>query len=162
MRQSGQLILVQSIQCVNRCCTNTTKSRDTYVSVRSCCRGLFQAFAKVQSVSFSLGYSLHIACFSSSLCLSRHGPFIGRSAQPLHRSNGFIQLLHPSWCSQSILTIVCFCLLFCTSDVGRCPILLLWSVGSLVNGRPILQTCNVVVVLERRLASFQQLRSSSL
>ena len=162
MRQSGQLILVQSIECVNCWCTNTSKSRDTCVSVKSCCRGLFEAFAKVQSVSFSLVYSLHIAYFSSSLCLSRHGPFIGRSAQLFHRSNEFIQLLHPSRCSQSILTIVCFCLLFCTSDVGRCPILLQWSVGSLGNGKQILQTCNVVVVLEQRLTSFQQLRSSSL
>ena len=62
----------------------------------------------------SLGYSLHIACFSSS----RHGPFIVGSGQLFHRSNDFIQLLHQSLRSQTILTRVCFCLLFCTSDVG--------------------------------------------
>ena len=30
----------------------------------------------------SLGYSMHTACFSSSLFFSRHGPFIVRGAQP--------------------------------------------------------------------------------
>ena len=39
--------------------------------------------------------------------------------------------------------------------------ILKWTVGSMVRRRPILQTCNVVVVLKQRLASFQQLRSSS-
>ena len=41
-----------------------------------------------------LVYSFHIACFSSSL--SRHGPFVVRSAQLFHRSDGVIPLSHPS------------------------------------------------------------------
>ena len=47
-------------------------------------------------------------------------------------------------------------------QLGSTPITLLWSVGSMVSRIPILQTCNVVVVLNQRLASFQHLRSSSL
>ena len=41
-------------------------------------------------------------------------------------------------------------------------LILLWSAGSMVSGIPILQTCDVAVVLKRRLASFQHPRSSSL
>ena len=44
----------------------------------------------------------------------------------------------------------------------RCRTWLLWSVGFTVSRIPIPQTCNVVVVLKQRLASFQHLRSSSL
>ena len=45
---------------------------------------------------------------------ARHGPCIVRGAQLSHRSNGFTQLLHPSRCSQPVVTNC----LFCTSHVG--------------------------------------------
>ena len=85
-----------------------------------------------------LGYSFHTACFSSSL--SRHGP------------------LHPSRCSQQILTMVCIapptsarfnsCALFGTSCSG------VWDPRSVES---ILQTCSVVVVQKHRLALFRHL-----
>ena len=71
-------------------------------------------------------------CFAS--CNSSHDPFIVRSAQTRPPFTGFTQLAHPSRCPRSTLTTVCFC---------------------------ILQTCNVVVVLKQRLASFQHLCSFS-
>ena len=60
----------------------------------------------------SLGYSLRIACFSSSLSLQ--GPFIVKSAQLFDCSNGFSQLVHPSGCSKYSYDNC----LFCTSFVG--------------------------------------------
>ena len=84
------------------------------------CRGLFQEITKVRSEMFTR--VLVDVCFSSSsLFLSRHGPCVVRSAQLFHRPNCFIQHLHPSRCSQPILTIVCFFFLFCTSDVSSIP-----------------------------------------
>ena len=99
-----------------------------------------------------------LLCFS--LSLSHHGPFIVRSARLFHSSNGFIQLLHPSQCSQPVMTIV-----FCTSDVGSFQQLcdpwhiVWWCVGSMISRIPILQTCNVVVAQQQRLASFQHLHN---
>ena len=91
-------------------------------------------------------------CVASCHCC--HDPFIVRSAQTRPPFTGCTQLAHPSRCSRSTLETVCFCALV--------SVILLWSVGSIVSRIPILQTCNVVVVLKQRLASFQHLRSSSL
>ena len=97
-------------------------------------------------------------CFASCHCC--HDPFIVRSAQTRPPFTGFTQLAHPSRCSRSTLTTVCFCARVSgsaapTSIIGS-------SVVSMVSRRPILQTCNVVAVLKADTASFQHLRSSSL
>ena len=101
-----------------------------------------------------------------ALCLlcSSHGPFIARSAGHFPPCQGFTQLMHSSRCSQPLRATVCFC--FCSvlsllfhlrrrldSDSG------VWR--STVSRKPILQTCSVVVRMQR-LVSFQHLRSSSL
>ena len=112
-------------------------------------------------------------CFVSCNCC--HDPFIVRKAQTRAPFTGFTQLAHPSRCSRSTLTTVCFCAcastrvsVFTSGSQPRHQIhhrlvtfILLWSVGSMVSRIPILQTCNVVVVLKQRLASFLHLRSSS-
>ena len=88
--------------------TNTDKSQVTaricsfFCSVIVLSRAL-QVIAKVRSVSV---HSV-IRCTLLASLLSCHGPFFVRSAQLFHRSNGFLQLLHPSPCSQPILTLVC-------------------------------------------------------
>ena len=46
-------------------------------------------------------------CFASCHCC--HDPFIVRSAQTRPPFTGFTQLAHPSRCSRSTLTTVCFC-----------------------------------------------------
>ena len=46
-------------------------------------------------------------CFASCKCC--HDPFIVRSAQTRPPFTGFTQLAHPSRCSRSTLTTVCFC-----------------------------------------------------
>ena len=46
-------------------------------------------------------------CFASCNCC--HDPFIVRSAQTCPPFTGFTQLAHPSRCSRSALTTVCFC-----------------------------------------------------
>ena len=121
-------------------------------------------------------------CFASCNCC--HDPFIVRSAQTCPPFTGFTQLAHPSRCPRSTLTTVCFCAHVSVFTSGLClyrvsafisglqprhqihhrlvTINMLWSVGSMVSRIPILQTCNVVVVLKQRLASFQHLRRSSL
>ena len=71
-----------------------------------------QVIAKVRSANVhSLTRSALLA--SLLLPLSRHGPYIVRRAQLFHRRNGFIQLVHPSRCSQPILTEASLCL--CTA-----------------------------------------------
>ena len=119
-------------------------------------------------------------CVASCNCC--HDPFIVRSAQTCPPFAGVTQLAHPSRCSRSTLATVClsahaspwvsvFTSGFCSSISGLQPFtrsivasaafILLWSVGSMVSRIPILQTCNVVVVLKRRLERSQHLRSSS-
>ena len=44
---------------------------------------------------------------------------------------------------------------------NRSPIILQWSVGSMVSRKPILHICNAVVVLKQKLASFQHLHRLS-
>ena len=106
----------------------------------------------------SLGYSLHIAGLSSSLFFSHHGPLIVRSAQLFHRSNGFTQLctrlaVHNQF---SQLSVSVFCSAPPTlARFNRCPPSCS-GLGSMVSRIPILQTCNVVVVL-KAVASFQHL-----
>ena len=111
-------------------------------------------------------------CASCNCC---HDPLIVKSAQTRPPFTGFSQLAHPSRCSRSTLTAVCFC---ASVSPGLCvhigfatrhqihhrlvTFILQWSVGSTVSGILIPQTCNVVVVLKQRLAWFQHLRSSSL
>ena len=115
----------------------------------------------------------HCPCFVSCNCC--HDPFIVRSAQTCPPFTGFTQLAHPSRCSRSTLT-KCLFLSSCFS-LGLCVHIGLATryqihhrltslhrvegVGSLVSRIPILQTWNVVVVQEQRLASFQHLRRSS-
>ena len=115
-------------------------------------------------------------CFASCDCC--HDPFTVRSAQTCPPFTGFTQLAHPSRCSRSTLTTVCFCARVSVFTSGLrvhigslcsyrlqprhqihhwlVTFILQWSVGSMNN--TILQTCNVVVVLMQRLASFQHLR----
>ena len=56
---------------------------------------------------------LPLRCISPLLllcnCYCCHDPFIVRSAQTCPPSTGFTQLTHPSRCSRSTLTTVCFC-----------------------------------------------------
>ena len=66
--------------------------------------------ASVSSQKFALHFTiaLHLAtCFASCNCC--HDPFIVRSAQTRPPFTGFTQLAHPSRCSRSTLTTVCFC-----------------------------------------------------
>ena len=132
--------------------------------------------ASVSSQNFALHFAtaLHLALvfFSCNCC---HYPFIVRSAQTRPPFTGFTQLAHPSRCSRSTLTTVCFCArasprvsVFTSGLQSRHQIhhrlvtfILWWSVGSTVSRIPILQTCNVVVILKQKLASFQHLRSFS-
>ena len=118
---------------------------------------------------------LPLRCISPLLLLCKcyccHDPFIVRSAQTCPPSTGFTQLTHPSRCSRSTLTTVCFCAADSSRDHvwslcmcrGCNPLhLVKWSVGSMVKRIPILQTCNVVVILKQGLVSFRRLRNSSL
>ena len=52
---------------------------------------------------------LPLPCSCPLLCLLLHGPFIVRSAQTRPPFTGFTQLPHPSRCSRSTSTNVCFC-----------------------------------------------------
>ena len=132
-RQFCQPRLVQPIQCVNSVkCVSFNSSRASkrptalvyahsqvlrYVRIHRIRHRADVATSSNRKGAISqclLGYSLHIACFSLAVMVH---PSV-RSAQLFHRSNGSTQLLHPFRCSQAILTLVCFCFLFCTSDVG--------------------------------------------
>ena len=111
----------------------------------------------------------HLAFALLCNCYCCHDPFIVRSTRTCPPFTGFTQLAHPSRCSRSTLTTVCFCAFDSSRDhvwslcmCWCCPSILWWSVGSMVSKTPILQTCNVVVILKQRLASFQHLRSSLL
>ena len=73
-------------------------------------------------------------CFASYNCC--HDPFIVREAQTCPPFTGFTQQAHPSRCSRSTLTTVCFCArasLVITSGLRVCagaavPVILQWSV----------------------------------
>ena len=116
----------------------------------------------------SLGYSLHIACFSSSSLslsspsspsFSRHGPSIREKCSTLPPSQWFHSVLHPSRRSQQIPTMVCF-FLFCTAGAGStCSGVV---VVCMVKRIPILQICHAVAVLKQRLVSFQHVHNFSL
>ena len=157
--------------------------------------GLYKLSPSLASVSvqkFSrciLPLLLPSPCFASCNCC--HDPFIVRSAQPCPPFTGFTQLAHPSRCSRSTLTTVCFCALVSVITSGLCvdmgslcscrvsvfisglqlhhqihhrlvTFILLCGVGSMVSRIPILQTCKVVVGLKQRLASLQHLHKFSL
>ena len=141
---------------------------------------------------YSTNLPLHCTfCLCCSSCNCCHDPFIVRSTRTCPPFTGFTQFARPSRCSRSTLTTVCVCALLFSRDhvmvsvfrSGLCvPIGSLCSrrvsspvrsitgsspsscsgVGSMVSRIPILQICNVVVVLKQILASFQHLRSSSL
>ena len=89
---------------------------------------------------------------------SHHGPLIVRSAQLFHRSNGFTQLctrlaVHNQF---SQLSVSVFCSAPPTlARFNTCPSSCS-GLGSMVSRIPILQICNVVVVLIA-VASFQHL-----
>ena len=53
--------------------------------------------------------SLRCTCPCFASCDCRHDSFIVRSAQTRPPFTGFTQLAHPSRCSRSTLTTVCFC-----------------------------------------------------
>ena len=80
------------------------------------------------------------------------------SAQTCPPFTGFIQFEHPSRCSRSTLTTVCFCAPVSVFIKTRLHGV---ACGSKARRKTILQTCHVVVILKQRLASFQHLRSSS-
>ena len=123
---------------------------------------------------FALHFAIALHLTLAELCNCCRDPFIVRNAQSCPSFIGFTQPAHPSRCSRSTSTTVCFCalllLLVLFSPRGSVFVhfgslffgVLLWSVGSMFSRLPILQTCNVVVVLKQRLASFQHLRSSLL
>ena len=113
-------------------------------------------------------------CFASCSCFCCHDPFIVRSAQTRPPSTGFTQLAHPSRCSRSTLTIVWFCSLIFSPGLhfsgsgasspdpssARHLVVECGNHGQ-KNTNPANLQC-VVVILKQRLASFQQLCSSSL
>ena len=97
---------VQSVEATNCSRVRTQPSPEIRAHPSdppSRCRGLFKASKKCDQSMFTR--LLVARCLFPFLSLSRLGPFIVRS-------NGYIQLLHPSRCSQPVMTIVC------TSDVG--------------------------------------------
>ena len=108
------------------------------------------------------------SCHCIASCLCCHDPFIVRSAQTRPLLTGFTQLAHPSRCSRSTLTTVCFCDRVSgsaapspdPSSARHRHLAVECGIHSQLN--TILPTCNVVVVLKQRMASFQHLRSSSL
>ena len=117
--------------------------------------------------------ALPLLCFLPLLCCC-HDPFIVRSAQTRLTFHWF----HSACRSVSMFTINAGDCLFLLLSPGLCvcvgaapphqirqrlvTVILKRSVGSMINRIPILQTCNVVVVLKQRPASFQHLPSSSL
>ena len=111
MRQFGPMRFVQSIQSVDA--TNCSRvgaqpSPEICAYPYTARSWALQVVAKVRSVGvYSVTRCTLLASLPLSLSLLHHGPFIVRSAQLLHRPNGFIQLLHPSRCSQPDVTIVC-------------------------------------------------------
>ena len=122
--------------------------------------GSFESSSRVrrQSVFTNFRVAYCHCCASCNCC---HDPFIVRSAQTRPPFTGF----HSACTPVSMFTInaenclfLCSCLLVCSSVtksiVGSSP-------SSCSSRIPILKTCNVVVVLKQRLASFQHLRSSS-
>ena len=131
-----------------------------------------QNLVSVSSQNFALHFAieLHLAL----ALLLAIGVMIRSSCEVLklvHHSLVSLSFAHPSRCSRSTLTTVCFCVrvsVFTSSLQPRhqihhrlVTVILKWSVGSMVSRIPILQTCKVVMVLKQRLASFQHLRSSS-
>ena len=70
------------------------------------------ANSKLASVS-SQNFAAFCHCFATCPCFAScgccHDPFIVRSARTCPPFTGFNQLTHPSRCSRSTLTTVCFC-----------------------------------------------------
>ena len=141
--------------------------------------GPYKVFAKFGVSQFTNFCVASCHCVAPCPCLAScnrcHDPFIVRSAKTRPPFTGFTQIAYPSRCSRSTRTTVCFYArassrvsVFTSSlqpvtrsIMGSSPsscsgVWDPWSVGI-----PILQTCNAVVVLKQRLASFQHLRSSS-
>ena len=126
------------------------------------------SFGASQFTKFRVAFviALHLALVLFCNCC--HDPFIVRSAQTCPQFTGFTQFAHPSRCSRSTLTTVCFCIR-CSSSSPRGSVFTLGLqpftrsiIGFVRLHLSILQTCNVVVAQKQRLASFQHLRSSSL
>ena len=121
-----QLILVQTIQSVQAW---STASRPIHgveaimarvlsqpgpdtTCIRSFCHrafmGCFKSSRQVRHQSvFTKFRAAYGHCFASCHCC--HDPFIAKSAQTRPPFTGFTQLAHPSQCSRSTLTTVCFC-----------------------------------------------------
>ena len=76
------------------------------------------ASSKVGVSQFTKFRAAFCHCFASWNCC--RGPFIVRSAQTCPPFTGFTQLAHPSRCSRSTLTAVCFCACFSVFTSGLC------------------------------------------
>ena len=90
--------------------------------------------ARSQHFALHFAIALHIAL--ALLCICCHDPFTVRSTQTCPPFTGFTQLAHPSRCSRSTLTPVCFCVLdlpprvsvfFTRSITGSSASILLWA-----------------------------------
>ena len=82
------------------------------LSLSSRVHGLSKKFSPRLAVSqCSQNFALHlaIALLLFFSLISRHDPFIVRSAKLVHRSMVSLSFAHPCRCSRPSLTIVCFC-----------------------------------------------------
>ena len=123
-RHFCQLILVQTVQCIEACPTTVW----SWKSVCSLCHHRTfmgsKSYRQIQTWRQSVHkISLCIChcfapcpCFASCNCC--HVPFIVRCAQTCPPFTGFTQLAHRSRCSRSTLTTVCFCALVFRDHVG--------------------------------------------
>ena len=98
---------------------------------------------------------------SVSLFFSRHGPSIVRSAQLVHRSNGYTQFctrldIRTNYDSGLFLSDLHSRRWLDSTDVpSSCSGVV---VACMVSRRPILHICHAVVVLKQRLVSFQHVQ----
>ena len=123
-----KLILVKKIQCqlAKLSCANTAWSSKNVCSLchrRASVGSKSYRQVRRQSVfeKFRFAYCTCCApchCFAS--CHRCHDSFIVRSAQTRPPFTGFTQLAHPSRCSRSTLTTVCYCARVSVITSGLC------------------------------------------
>ena len=110
-------------------------------SRRFSCRGLVQVIAKMPTSHCSqCCNSMHVACLScsSSSLFSRHGPFTVPVAKVVCRCNKLQSVLHPTQPIPTVVSILSVLQILAParSICNMVPIILCWSVGSMVSRKP--------------------------
>ena len=142
------LILVQPIHCfLARVPTQPSLESILALHIRHRVSSALASNRQGATSQCSRCCSLHIACFSLPLLPSWSTQFCTR----LDEHNQF-RRLSVSLCSGDLAG----------ARFNRCAIILQWRVRSMVSRTPILQSCNAVVEVKQRLASFPHVQTLSL